>query len=604
MRGASVALAAPPGTMDRTLRLETPEQVELGFEIADLGSRFLALIADSALLVGVLLALVLLGTWLGSTLEMSGWLLAWGWMVLGLSLFAVFWGYFTYFEAYRGGRTPGKRWVGIRVIHDGGHPLTLRGAAVRNLLRIVDAQPAFSWAIGGVAMMVHPRTKRLGDIAADTLVVRDRGELELSEAELERLIAHRPSEPVMDDSVFRALERFVERRSELAPEPRARLAERLVDALYDTLKQRPDLTGSAEGRLVALHREERERRGGPGLGSAAPSPLVASLLRTQGPRWLEYHRLLGRADARGLDSLAHGELERFAALYRVTAADLARARTYGAAGPLAFTLERWVGGGHNLLYRRGGRGWSALADWLLRGFPRRVRARRGFVALAAACLFLPGIATYAVVRVEPSLARDLLPHAIIARAETARERAAAGGTYADVPEVFMPVFSSQIIANNVQVSFMAFAAGVTAGIGTMVLLIFNGLHLGSVLGLYANEGAAALIWEFVAPHGVVELIAICIAGAAGLLLGSGLVAPGRLTRGAALAARARESVSLLAGTTVLLVLAGLVEGFVSPAVIPLAAKLTVATTAAVGVAAYLLLAGSGPGLPTTADPGT
>lgn len=597
-----MASALPPETLDRQLRVETPEQVELGFEIADLGSRFLALLVDSFVLFGTMLGLLLLSLWLGSSLDLSQRFLGWGGLVLGLGLFAVFWGYFAYFEGFHGGRTPGKRWVGIRVVHEGSHPLTVRGAAIRNLIRIVDAQPAFSWMVGGFTMMLHPRTQRLGDMAAGTLVVRDRGGLELTSAELERLIRHRPSEPLMADRVFGALERFVERRSELAPEARARLAERLAASLHGSLESRPDLRGATEDRLTTLYREEQERRGGTGLGASVSFPLVGSLIRNQGPRWLEYHQLLERAEARGLTSLAQTELERFAALYRSVAADLARARTYGAAGPLAFTLERWVGSGHNLLYRRGAQGWTALLDWLRNGFPTRVRARRGFVAVSAACLFLPALAAYGAVRVEPSLARELVPQTAIARAETARERAASGRGYVDVPEVFMPVFSSQIITNNVQVSFMAFAAGITAGIGTVALLVFNGVHLGSVMGLFRNEGAAPLILEFVAPHGVMELIAICIAGAAGLILGSGLVAPGRMTRAAALAQRAREAVSLLAGTTLLLVLAGLIEGFVSPAAIPLGIKLTIAAAAAAAVASYLLLAGRVEAV--RGDPGT
>ena len=595
-----MASAPPRDRLDRTLRVETPEQVELGFEIADLGSRFLALFVDGILLSVALIGLLLLAIWLGDVLELSERLMGWGWLGLGLALFAVFWGYFAYFEGFRGGRTPGKRWVGIRVVHEGSHPITLRGAAVRNLIRIVDAQPAMSWMVGGLAMMVNPRTQRLGDLAAGTLVVRDRGDLELSASELERLIRHRPEAPRLDDRIFTALGRFMDRRDELASGARERLVSQLADAVGETLA-RPDLRGDTEARLATLYREERDRRGTGALG-AASAPLVNALIRTEGERWLAYRRLLTRADARGLDSLAENEIERFATLYRSTAADLARARTYGAPASLTFTLERWVGSGHNLLYRRTGRTWTALLDWLRHGFPFRVRARRGFVAAAAACLFLPMVATWGAVRSDPPLARDLLPQTVIARAETARERAAEGGRYVEVPEVAMPVFSSRIITNNVQVSFLAFAAGITAGLGTVALLVFNGLHLGAVLALFGNEGATPVILEFVAPHGVMELIAICIAGAAGLILGSGLVAPGRQTRAAALAERAREAVSLLAGTTLLLVLAGLIEGFVSPAAIAVGAKLAIAAAAAAAVTAYLLFAGRGTDV--RSDPGT
>ena len=597
---AGNASVAPGQTLDRTLQVDT---LELGFEIADLGSRFLALLVDSAIIGAAMIGLTFLSFWAGTQLELSERAVGWAGLLVVLGLFTVFWGYFTYFEGFRGGRTPGKRWVGIRVVHEGSHPLTLRGAAIRNLVRIVDAQPVMSWMVGGLTMMVHPRTQRLGDLAAATLVVRDRGDLELSEAEMERLTRHSSTPPEMPDPVFAALEQFAERRSELSPDVRARLSRELQEALSEPLAaRRSELTGDGENRLMTLYREERDRRGGAGLAEGLSSPLVGSLVRSRGPDWVEYHRLLERADAKGLASLAHDELERFAALYRSVAADLARARTYGAPAPLAFTLERWVGNGHNLLYRRTGRSWAALVEWLRAGFPTRVRARRGFVAAAAACFLLPGLAAYGAIRIEPSLARDLLPETAIARAETARERAAEGAGYVDVPDVFMPIFSSRIITNNVQVSFMAFAAGITAGIGTVLLLVFNGLHIGGVLGLFRNEGALPVILEFVAPHGVMEILAICIAGAAGLILGSGLVAPGRLTRTAALARRGREAVSLLAGTTLLLVLSGFIEGFVSPAPVPTGWKLTIAASAAAAVVAYLLFAGRGEAV--TADPDT
>jgi uncharacterized membrane protein SpoIIM required for sporulation len=173
----------------------------------------------------------------------------------------------------------------------------------------------------------------------------------------------------------------------------------------------------------------------------------------------------------------------------------------------------------------------------------------------------------------------------------APDRATAGRGYVDVPEVFMPVMSSGIIANNVQITFFAFASGILAGAGTIMLLLFNGVHLGSVAGLYDASGGGRLLWTFVAPHGVIELTAACIAGGAGVWMGSALILPGRSTRMHALTVRAREAVALLAGTTALLIVAGLIEGFISPAPISTEAKLVVAAVAALACFAYLLAGG-------------
>jgi uncharacterized membrane protein SpoIIM required for sporulation/uncharacterized RDD family membrane protein YckC len=588
--------ANPPAGSVRRVTVGTPEQVELGFEIADLGSRFVALLIDLVLLLVAFLGLVLLHAWAGRSLDAPPLLSGLGTAALLLILFMVTWGYFVYFEAFQGGRTPGKRWTGIRVIHEGSHPLTFRGAAIRNLIRVIDAQPVFTWLVGGLAMWVNPRTQRLGDMAAATLVIRDRGAAEITPEQLSSLVRERGAESRLSDAEFEALERFMERRGELGREARARLGDRLADTLAPHLTVVP----ATEDHLASLYEEERPRRQVSRLLGPGASPLARSLVLGQADRWIEYRTLLARADRRGLTALPAGDVERLAALYRTVAADLARARTYGASGPLVFSLERWVGAGHNLLYRPGGRSWRALAGWLSHGFPVLVRARGLYVAAAAALLFLPAFGTYAAVRIDPPLARELMPYVMIERAETARERADAGGGYVEVPDVFMPVLASQLIANNVQVTFLAFAGGILAGLGTALLLLVNGLHLGAAAALFENEGAAALLWEFVAPHGVIELAAVCIAGAAGLILGGAVIRPGRLRRADALALRAREGVSLLAGTTMLLVLAGLVEGFVSPAPIPVPVKLAIAAVVALGFLAYILLAGRS----VTADPGT
>ena len=153
---------------DRQVDVETPEHVSIGYELADLGSRFTAMLLDYLLII-----LGWLGMWL-ALLAMSrivGQNLATG-VGLGITIFVAFvlqWGYFMFFEGLRDGQTPGKRRMGIRVVHDGGFPVTMRGAAVRNLLRIIDILPPPSWAVGGLSMMLHPQTKRIGDLRPVTL---------------------------------------------------------------------------------------------------------------------------------------------------------------------------------------------------------------------------------------------------------------------------------------------------------------------------------------------------------------------------------------------------------------------------------------------------
>jgi uncharacterized membrane protein SpoIIM required for sporulation len=191
----------------------------------------------------------------------------------------------------------------------------------------------------------------------------------------------------------------------------------------------------------------------------------------------------------------------------------------------------------------------------------------------------------------PARAPLILPAEMIARAEDGATRQARGEGYIDVPEVFMPLFSSGIIANNVQVTFVAFAGGIVVGLGTTLILLLNGVMLGGVAGLFQAEGLSVYLWSFVLPHGILELTAICIAGGAGLLLGSAFLVPGRRTRRDALVDRGRDAVMLLGGTVVMLILAGLIEGFISPSALPSAVKLAFGVLMAFVMSSYLMLSG-------------
>ena len=146
---------------DRQVAVETPEHVAIGYELADLGSRFTALLLDWLLII-----LGSLGLWIGmaSLSSLLGLNLVTG-VALGITIFVGFllqWGYFMLFEGLRDGQTPGKRWMGIRVVHDGGFPVTMRGSAVRNLLRIIDSLPPPSWAVGGIVHDAAPADQARG----------------------------------------------------------------------------------------------------------------------------------------------------------------------------------------------------------------------------------------------------------------------------------------------------------------------------------------------------------------------------------------------------------------------------------------------------------
>jgi uncharacterized membrane protein SpoIIM required for sporulation len=135
------------------------------------------------------------------------------------------------------------------------------------------------------------------------------------------------------------------------------------------------------------------------------------------------------------------------------------------------------------------------------------------------------------------------------------------------------VLASSIFTNNIRVSFLAFAGGLTLGFGTLALLVYNGALLGALAGITLQAGNFSVFVRYVAPHGLLELSCIAVSGAAGLRLAWAVIEPGNLPRGVSLRAAARPAVVLALGTAPWLVLAGLTEGFVTPRGLPLAAAL-------------------------------
>jgi uncharacterized membrane protein SpoIIM required for sporulation len=152
-----------------------------------------------------------------------------------------------------------------------------------------------------------------------------------------------------------------------------------------------------------------------------------------------------------------------------------------------------------------------------------------------------------------------------------------------------PLASSAIMTNNLSVSFAAFAGGILGGIGTVYMMIFNGVLIGVVGVACYRAGLSVSLWSFIAPHGALELPAIFIAGGAGLLLARGLLAPGFLSRRDSLTEAAAVAVRLLLGVVPMLIIAGLIEGFISPTDLPADLKFALGASVFVLLAAYTLL---------------
>ncbi|HET9028905.1 MAG TPA: RDD family protein [Candidatus Aquilonibacter sp.] len=229
--------------MDRTLDVRTPESISFSYELAGVGSRFLAVTLDLLIQFAVVLILVLGLAWAGahapakpahlSGAEKTGFNIVAGLLIV--ILFAIFFGYFILFEWLWNGQTPGKKALGLRVVRDGGYPIDFGASLVRNLIRVGEMLLGY-YALSAVIAILSPENKRLGDMAAGTIVVR--------EARMESpasLLHDMREEPVYASTAYmsgeeRALvKRFLERRDTFAAQRRAQLAHQIAERVRPRL---------------------------------------------------------------------------------------------------------------------------------------------------------------------------------------------------------------------------------------------------------------------------------------------------------------------------------------------------------------------------------
>jgi uncharacterized RDD family membrane protein YckC len=243
---------------EETLDIQTPENVAFGYQVAGLGSRFVATLLDTLLIVllqvVVVIVMALAIAALGESAaadQLSGWIIA----IFGVILSIFYWGYYVFFEMLWNGQSPGKRWMGLRVIRTDGTPITLSEALIRNLVRIVDFLPAM-YGVGIITMFIDKQSRRLGDLAAGTLVVQDRAPITIQELSMKRDIHLRPwasanasieGFPVerLTNDELNLIENFLERRDQLTHR------DQLAIQILSTLHRRLGLPAPAMSRFEA-----------------------------------------------------------------------------------------------------------------------------------------------------------------------------------------------------------------------------------------------------------------------------------------------------------------------------------------------------------------
>lgn len=275
--------------------------------------------------------------------------------------------------------------------------------------------------------------------------------------------------------------------------------------------------------------------------------------------WKRQDALLRQVEKKGIKSLRSDDIRELASLYRSVAADLARARTQKAGNIIIHNLQVLTTRGYNQIYQGSRRQeWQALVDFYRWGLPGVVQQNAGYIALATSLFLLGAIVAWWYAWQDPTFISLIVPENLIRKVRD--EHQLWMGSIVGVE----PLASSSIMMNNLSVSFGAVAGGITAGIYTVFLLVFNGLSIGAVATLVGQNNLAYPFWAFVFPHGSLELPAIFFAGGAGLLIARAILFPGKYRRIDALKIYGERAVHLVFAIVPMLIIAGTIEGFFSP----------------------------------------
>ncbi|MFW5968114.1 MAG: stage II sporulation protein M [Persicimonas sp.] len=310
-------------------------------------------------------------------------------------------------------------------------------------------------------------------------------------------------------------------------------------------------------------------------------------------RFVEKHASTWRRFETLLDELERDHpaqpAEPFPELYRTLCQHLSIARHRGYSATVVDRLNPLVERGHALLYGSRAGNWAPVWEYLAGGFARDVRRDWHLLAIAALLFVGPYVGMIAWLHFEPQWAYHILGDQMVTQMEEMYRSAEA--TRAERQSDSDLMMFGFYIYNNIGIALRTFGSGLLAGVGAFFILIYNGVVLGAVSGHLQNVGLGHNFWPFVVGHGSFELTAIVLAGQAGLKLGFAPIWPGRRSRLRALIEEARDSLGLVGGFFVMLVIAAFIEAFWSSAPLDDPVKYGVGAALWLFVIGYFLLAG-------------
>lgn len=281
----------------------------------------------------------------------------------------------------------------------------------------------------------------------------------------------------------------------------------------------------------------------------------------------KWRKLESTVRSRRLKFKSREQLNEFADLYRSVASDLSYAQTRFPGQPIVHYLNTLVTLAHNRFYRSSEGGFRSIGTFYATGFPTLFRKSLAYILLSALLVMAGGVFGYYEVLNSPVQAYALLPPSFLSQFDPA---------HVGPHSVDAPFLSSYIMTHNIFVCLLSFVGGITFGLYTMYTLWQNGLIIGILAALMQNAGKSTVFWSLIVPHGVTELLAIFISGGAGLVFAHRLVFPGHWKRSTAIRLGLMDAVGLILGIVPMLMIAGTLEGFLTPSFLPTWSKFAVA----------------------------
>jgi len=283
-------------------------------------------------------------------------------------------------------------------------------------------------------------------------------------------------------------------------------------------------------------------------------------LRTKNEQWHELSNLM-RSSKGKLAKLDKDSIARFGTLYRSACADLAYARREFAGDAVQNNLEVMVASCSSILYSKKAVDLKKVIHFFTIGMWASIAQRPRLVFISFLLMMVPWIGASLFAIQDPVNAQSLAPPGV----ESVTQRPSADFQLSPGQKAQT---SAEILSNNIRIAIMVFVAGVTAGVLTVVLLIQQGVLLGSMFGLTIQAGNAAVLWQFVVPHGFLEISCIIVSGAAGLRIGMSIIDPGFRTRAQAFADESKQALATALVVAISLFFSGFLEGSISTSGLP------------------------------------